>query len=338
MHRKRIRAARQRIAPQVGHLVSGQIDEVTARFPDGSNVDQAAIYGNMLRDIGARQSLSGGVRFSAVSVDLPQSGTIAASNVEQSDISADVGWIVEVANGTHLTANLGYGFRAPNVFDLGTLGERPGNRFNIPNPDLESEHITQFDVGIRHRAESWDLDLVVFALHYTDRIASVLTGVVTLDGRNVTQSRNVASADIRGVEASAHWLISPSVSADVVVNYVRGEQADVDGNKVFADRIPPLNGRMSVRFDWSDDFGIEPYLLFAAKQDRLSPRDLEDVRINPAGTSGWITANVSADWLINEFVAVTVTLENLADHQYRVHGSGIDSVGRSLFLSLRTTW
>jgi hemoglobin/transferrin/lactoferrin receptor protein len=323
---------------QEENLVSGQINDVTARFPDGSNVDQAAIYGNMLRDVGARHSLSGGVRFSAVSVDLPQSGTIAASNVEQSDISADVGWIVEVANGTQLTANLGYGFRAPNVFDLGTLGERPGNRFNIPSPDLESEHITQFDVGIRHRAESWDLDLVVFALHYTDRIASVLTGVVTLDGRNVTQSRNVASADIRGVEASAHWLISPSVSADVVVNYVRGEQADVDGNKVFADRIPPLNGRMSVRFDWSDDIRIEPYLLFAAKQDRLSPRDIEDVRINPDGTSGWITANVSADWLINEFVAVTVTLENLADHQYRVHGSGLDSVGRSLFLSLRTTW
>jgi outer membrane receptor protein involved in Fe transport len=319
-------------------LTTGQSSAVAARFPDGSSVDQSAIYGNILRDIGERHTMSGGIRFSSLSVDLPKSGPVPDSSVDQSDFSADIGWMVDVFDGTQLTANLGYGFRAPNVFDLGTLGERPGNRFNIPNPGLVSERITQFDFGIRHRSENWDLDLVFFALHYTDRIASILTGDVTLDGRDVTQSQNVAQADIHGVEASAHWVISPSISADVVVNYLRGEQADAGGIEVPADRVPPLNGRLSVEYEWTDNVVLEPYLLFAARQDRLSPRDIRDVRINPNGTAGWVTANVSGAWQVTEVVRMTAKLENLLDRQYRLHGSGIDAVGRSLFLSLQASW
>jgi outer membrane receptor protein involved in Fe transport len=307
-------------------LVTGQAVKVTARFPNGSSVDQAAIYANMLRDVGDRHSLSGGLRFSSVNVDLPLSGSIAASTVDQSDISADIGWVFDLADTTQLTANLGYGFRAPNVFDLGTLGERPGNRFNVPNANLKSERITQFDIGIRRRAEFWDFDIVLFALHYEDRIASVLTGDITPDGRDVTQSQNVSSADIRGVEASAHWVISPDLSADLVVNYVRGEQADAGGGETPADRIPPLNGRLALRYEWSEDIGIESYLTFADTQDRLSPRDVRDVRIDPNGTSGWVTANISADWRVADGAVVSFAVENLADRRYRVHGSGIDAV------------
>ena len=320
------------------NLTTGQTVVVAARFPDGSTVDQSAIYGNILSDIGERHTMSGGIRFSSISVDLPQSGSVPDLSVDQSDFSADIGWMVDVFERTQLTANLGYGFRAPNVFDLGTLGERPGNRFNIPNPGLVSERITQFDFGVRQRAKNWDLDLVFFTLHYTDRIASVLTGDVTPDGRDVTQSQNVARANIHGVEASARWLLSSSISAAVVVNYLRGEQADAGGVEVPADRIPPLNGRLSVQYEWADNVVLEPYLLFAAGQDRLSPRDVRDVRINPNGTPGWVTANVSGAWQVTDVVRLTAKLENLFDRQYRVHGSGIDAVGRSLFLSLQTSW
>ena len=145
-------------------LVSGQTTAVTARFPDGSTVDQAAIFGNILRDVGERQTLSGGLRFSSISVDLPQSDVVPASTIDQEDFSADLGWTFELTPSTQLTSNLGYGFRAPNVFDLGTLGERPGNRFNVPNPDLESEHITQLDFGLRHHSDNWSFDAVLFAL------------------------------------------------------------------------------------------------------------------------------------------------------------------------------
>ena len=319
-------------------IVSGQTMKVQARFPDGSTVDQAAVYGNLQRRMGDRNTLSGGLRFSAIGTDLPASGALPASATEQEDISADIGWIFAATEQTQYVANVGYGFRAPNVFDLGTVGARPGNRFNIPNPGLVSERITQFDVGIRHHTDNWDIELTLFALHYIDRIASVLTGAVTADGRDIVQSRNVASADIRGIESVLYLVLSPSLTAEFIVNYLRGEQVESDGSENPADRAPPLNGRLTFRHQVTNSLLIEPALHFAGAQKRLSPRDVQDVRINPAGTLGWVTANIAASWRSGEQWQATVSVENILDKQYRLHGSGIDATGRNLLLSLRYSW
>ena len=56
------------------------------------------------------------------------------------------------------------------------------------------------------RGERWSADLSVFGLRYSDRIASVLTGVTTSDGRDVVQSHNIESAKIVGVEASLNLM------------------------------------------------------------------------------------------------------------------------------------
>jgi len=319
-------------------IVNGQVEELQARFPDNASADQAAIYANLLHSLGKRHTLSGGLRFSAIAVDLPQTAFSPAASVEQNDISADLGWIFNVDRQSQIVANLGYGFRAPNVFDLGTLGDRPGNRFNIPNPVLESERIYQFDVGFRHHEELWDLNVMLFTLYYADRITSVLTGDVTPTGRDIVQSQNVQSADIRGIEAAAHFVLSASTTADLVVNYVRGEQTEADGVTVSADRIPPFNGRLSLRYVVSDALFVEPYLLFAGSQNRLSPRDSRDVRINPDGTPGWLTANVAATWQPQDGWQIVAALENLFDKKYRAHGSGVDSTGTNLILSLRKLW
>jgi outer membrane receptor protein involved in Fe transport len=319
-------------------LLSGISEQVASRFPDGSTMDQAALFGSYTHRLNDRHSLSGGLRLSAISTELPAAGATAAADVDQDDVSADFGWLFDLTAQTQLTANLGFGFRAPNVFDLGTLGERPGNRFNIPNPDLESEHITQFDLGLRHFGERWELDLVAFALHYTDRIASVLTGDSTPDGRDVIQSRNVETADIVGLEVGGRFLLSDALIADLVLNYLRGEQSEADGTMVPGDRIPPPNGRLGIRYQWRDDLLIEPYVVFAASQGRLSPRDLRDPRINPDGTPGWATANIRVSWTAEETWQVTLQLENVLDKRYRVHGSGIDSPGQNLYLGIQAAW
>ncbi len=319
-------------------LQAGSMQPVASRFPDGSTVDQAAVFGNYMLTAGERNSFSGGLRYSVIKTELPQTGVVPATSAEQNDISADLGWSFDLSADTQLTANVGHGFRAPNVFDLGTLGERPGNRFNIPNPDLESERITQFDAGVRHRKDRWDLDVVFFKLHYTDRIASVLTGAITPGGRDITQSRNVASADIYGVEVAGQFMFAPSLIAAMVVNYVHGEQADATGVQEAGDRIPPFNGRASLTYYPADTIRVEPYILFSGEQDRLSARDIRDVRINPEGTPGWVTANILGSWDVNEAWRVTAQIENLFDKQYRVHGSGIDAMGRNLFVSLQTNW
>ncbi|MFQ5983416.1 MAG: TonB-dependent receptor, partial [Woeseiaceae bacterium] len=319
-------------------IASSQTTIVQSRFPDDSSVDQAAIYANVLQRVGARSSLSGGLRLSAVHIDLPDTSASAAASLNVTDLSADIGWILELSEQLQFVSNLAHGFRAPNVFDMGTLGDRPGNRFNIPNAALDSEHVTQFDAGIRGHNDRSNIELIVYWLHYTDRITSVLTGAVTSDGRDIVQSRNQAEADIWGMEAAATHEIRDNLTVDAMLNFTHGEERESGGTGAPADRIPPLNGRVGLRYEPRASLTVEPFLVFADSQTRLSPRDIRDVRIDPSGTSGWLTVNLRASWQPSELWRLTASLENLFDEQYRHHGSGIDAPGRNLTVNFEARW
>ena len=90
--------------------------------------------------------------------------------------------------------------------------------------------------------------------------------------------------------------------------------------------------RKRAEYFFRGDWRIEPYLLFASSQDRLSPRDVRDPRIDPMGTAGWGTLNVSLDWQATSALQLGLRLENLADKAYREHASGIDAPGRNVGL------
>jgi outer membrane cobalamin receptor len=297
------RVASQRVEEDVG---SGQTSTVQSRFPDDSSIGQAAIYANLAQRIGERQRFSGGLRLSAVDVDSPQTTASTAASLSITDISADIGWIFDLSDRAQFVANIAHGFRAPNIFDIGTLGERPGNRFNIPNPALDSEHVTQIDAGIRGHTDRSSTELIFYWLHYRDRITSVLTGSMTTDGRDIVQSQNLAEADIRGIEAAGSFALMKTLRLDAIINFARGEEKVSGGTDVPADRIPPLNGRVGLLYEPNEVLNIEPFVVFADSQTRLSPRDIRDVRIDPAGTAGWMTANLRASWLPNEKWHVTV--------------------------------
>jgi len=268
---------------------------------------------------------------------MPQTAVSPAAYVSVTDASGDIGWIFNVTDAWQLVANAGFGFRAPNVFDLGTLGNRPGNRFNIPNADLDSERIVQFDAGVRHRIAGSQVELMVYALNYDDRITSVLTGAVTPEGRDIVQSVNAADSIIYGVEAGADFEVTGCVIASAVLNYTWGEQRVVGSPTEPADRIPPLSGRLNIACDPGGDFRIDGWLRFAGEQDRLSARDVRDVRIDPEGTSGWALLGARASWVYRDW-QFTLGLDNLLDKRYRAHGSGLDAPGRNLSVSVRRIW
>jgi len=320
------------------NLTTGNINRVQARFPDGSTVDQASIFANLSQEMAARHNLSGGIRYSWVDINLAETERSASTSLKLDDISADMGWRFEVTDETQLVANLSYGFRAPNVFDLGTLGERPGNRFNIPNSTLKSERVTMVEAGIKHHGKRLSVEWVAWYLDYNDRLTSVLTGVVTADGRDVVQTQNLANARIWGFEAAVHYVLDERITLELILNQTLGEQQERGGNKVPADRIPPFNGRLGVDMQIGNSASVDAYIEFAASQDRLSPRDVRDVRINPLGTADWVTLNLVAstqpalNWSLN------FGIENAADKQYRLHGSGIDAPGRNFFLNVRYSW
>ncbi len=318
-------------------IATGQRQAVTARFPDGSQLDQAAIFFNADMPVGENHTLSGGVRLTAVDVDLAATALTSRASVEVSDLSGDLGWLYRLGEEWQLVANVAWGFRAPNVFDLGTLGNRPGNRFNVPNTGLDSEQVLHGDVGVRHLNDGWRLELFAFALEYDDRITSVATGGVTPEGRDIVTSVNAATSSIHGLEFSASVALGERLNLHAIVNYTRGEDR-IGGVTEPADRIPPLSGRLLADYAAGDTFEVSAWLRFADDQSRLSSRDVRDVRIDPNGTAGWGSAGAEAVWRPLERWQFALGIDNLFDRRYRQHGSGVDAAGRSLQLSALYSW
>jgi len=320
------------------NLLDGQVSELTPRFPDGSEIERLALFGNSEQSVSARTILSGGLRLSHEDVSLPATAVSAAASIKVTDASGDVGWIFNATDTLQVVANAGFGFRAPNVFDLGTLGNRPGNRFNIPNPELESERVVQLDAGVRYSGDRASFELMVYTLDYDDRITSVLTGDVTPEGRDVVQSVNAADSTIRGFEGRVNLDVSDSVSVDAVLNYTWSEQRVAGSAAEPGDRIPPLSGRLNVSYDAGGVFRSDAWLRFAGEQDRLSGRDVGDIRIDPDGTSGWGIAGARGSWDFRGGWNFTLAIDNVFDKRYRVHGSGLDEPGRNLMIGVRKTW
>jgi len=311
---------------------------VQPRFPSGSRIDQAALFGNIDWAASDQQHINGGLRVTAVEIDVPNTPTNAAAAIDIQRLSGDLGWNFSFTDTWQIVANAGFGFRAPNISDIGTLGNRPGNRFNIPNTDLREERAQQFDIGVRQHAKSVRFELMIYTLRFDDRITSVLTGDVTNGGRDIVQSVNAAKSTIRGAEAGVDVEVANNIRAHAVLNYTWGRETAGSGAQQPADRIPPLSGELGLQFDLNTLWSLASWLRFSGDQDRLSNRDIRDIRINPEGTAGWAIVGMKASWKPNDIWNIDLVADNLLDKAYRVHGSGIDGPGRNLSIMVRTTW
>jgi hemoglobin/transferrin/lactoferrin receptor protein len=313
-------------------ITTGASTPLAARFPDGSTIAQSGVFTRAEWHVGERHRLNAGIRYTNVDIELPNGADITPAR-----LSGDFGWIFDINEIWQVVANIGNGFRAPNIADIGTLGNRPGNRFNIPNADLGAETVTHLDFGVRHHGADWHAELIVYGLGYEDRIVSVGTGDVTPNGRDIVQSVNAASARLYGVEAGMDANLSERLRLRANLQYTRGSQR-IDDAKEPADRVPPLSARVALVFTQSDTWTYEGWLAAADRQDRLSDRDVRDVRIDPEGTAGWAAAGISARYTAASGWQFRAGLDNLFDTRYRVHGSGLDAPGRNLFLTIRRRW
>ena len=313
-------------------VASGATTPLASRFPDGSTIGQAGVFVKLDWRTGERHRWSAGLRYTDVRIELPD-----GTRIEPGSPSGDLGWIFDINEQWQLVANVGSGFRAPNIADIGTLGNRPGNRFNVPNTDLDAETVVHVDMGIRYHASLWHAELVAYRLDYDDRIVSVGTGDTTPEGRDIVRSVNAASSTLHGIEAGLYASLTDRLDVTASVNYTRGVQR-VGPTEEPADRVPPLQGRLAVKFEQSTLWTFSTWLLAAGKQDRLSARDIRDVRIDPEGTAGWLVLGASAVRTSANGWQLVAGIDNILDKRYRVHGSGLDAPGRNFSLTLRRTW
>lgn len=319
-------------------LLTSVESPLAPRYPDGSSVDESAVFGNLGWAMAERHRLTGGLRFSDVHIEVPASSLSEAASIDVRRLSGDLGWIFSLDDTWQLVANAGFGFRAPNIADLGTLGNRPGNRYNIPNPELREETVQQLDAGVRKQSAMIDFELMLFALRFDNRITSVLTGDQTPAERDIVQSVNAAETSIHGAEAGLSIRFNDALRAHAILNYTWGREIIGSSGAQPADRIPPLSGELRLDADVNAAWTWQGSLTVASPQDRLNERDIRDVRINPDGTAGWAIVGTAIAYRSSESWRIDLLADNLLDKRYRLHGSGIDSPGRNFSISFRKQW
>lgn len=317
----------QRYSQTQGSAINSEVD---SRFPDGSSMDSAAMYLSGEWYSTENFDLNAGLRYSWFDIRLPAGPDHDKVKLTPSALTGDIHLVYALNESVKLVSNLGQGFRPPNIFDLATLGPRPGNRFNVVNTDLKPETVWSYDLGFKVETDVIEMEVFGFYLDYSDKITSILTGAVTPEGRLIVHSENLNEMQLYGIEFGLHGILTEKIEPFAVINYTRGKEQESNGEAFPADRIPPLNGQVGFKYYFLPDWTMEPYVQFASRQNRLSPRDQDDPRINPLGTSGWATINLLFDWQATEQLQLGLRLENLADKQYREHASGIDAQGRNI--------
>ena len=313
---------------------TGQISYPASRFADGSTMESWAFYVQDEIFLHPRFTIILGGRVSYFDIAIPKADRTVGVNSSFSDVTGSVGLLYRLTPELSLVANGSRGFRAPNIFDLSTLGPRPGNRFQIPNTKLHPEQLLSGDVGVKMSFSRFTGEAFGFYASYDDKIEDVPTGDMTVEGRNIVQSANLNTVTLVGAEAGGRWQWREWVAVFGNFTFTWGEEKFRDGHKTPADRIPPPTGRVGALAQLNSRLWVEPYLEYAFSQQRLSTRDQEDPRINPQGTPGWATVTVRLGWEIRRQVIARLSVENVFDKAYRQHGSGINAPGVNAIVTL----
>lgn len=152
-----------------------------------------------------------------------------------------------------LRANVSQGYKSPN------LSERYIGNFGgtlLPNPDLDPEKSTNYEVGARFNSGDWNIDAAVYYADAKDFITSTyLPGSTT-----ISQYINVDSAKTWGFELSVDYTYEPlGLTPYVVFNWMRRETKNF-GYKTSKSAYPPFSGQVGMK--WQRDL-FEDHTFFA---------------------------------------------------------------------------
>jgi outer membrane receptor protein involved in Fe transport len=243
-------------------------------------------------------------------------------NPSYDDWIGQIGLVYELDPAVHLVGNISEGFRAPNLDDL--MANNPNvlqQGQSLPSLGLTPEHSINYEVGIKTNFDRLRTQTFVYWIDLQDNIVSITAAPNTFESAN-------QDSFLQGVEFDGELLVSRDWAIYGNYWYTYGKNLVIDAP---LSRIPPMQGILGLRYR---DPGLRSYFALytwmSDRQDRLDPvRDVTDERIPIGGTPGFATLNVRCGRTLGccDQHQLSLSLENITDQPYLVHGSGVLGTG-----------
>jgi hemoglobin/transferrin/lactoferrin receptor protein len=225
-------------------------------------------------------------------------------------------------------ASFSSGYRAPNVDDMGTLGI-VDFRYEVPTAGLKPERSQHTELGYKIQTKRVSGTIAAYYMHLSDLITRVKMDGQVISGYPVYQKENTESAFIKGFETEWSWNVLKNLQVIGGIAYAYGKSLS---KKEPLRRIPPINGRLMSTYRNEKWFAAAEFQ-FASHQKRLAQGDKDDNRIPAGGTPGWNLLNFFGGYKFS-MVQLNGGIQNIFNEDYRTHGSGINGMGRSAWLSV----
>lgn len=226
-------------------------------------------------------------------------------------LSGSVGLLRRFGGGITGGISLARAFRAPDISELYSEGPHLASySFEVGNPDLDTEVGTGVDLFLRFDRGSVRGEVAAFRNAVAGYLYPRETGEISPRTQLPIYQYTGADALLVGLEGGLEIVFSDRLVADGTVSWVRGTLSDTDEPLPL---IPPLNGRVGIRYDTPLWFaGAEARL--ASRQDRLGAFETPTDGYAVLGLS----TGIRTTWN-GQLHSVTLRLDNLTDATYRNH-------------------
>jgi len=222
-----------------------------------------------------------------------------------------------------LEAGVSTGFRAPTIEELYITSGTPDDWDEAPNPDLDSEYSTNYDIALVGETESFNYRLGAFFSDYQDfienkRVERLNPNTNMADPDGYLTPTNASDAEIKGIEVSVDLNLSKfgfqGFNTSIEAAYTDGEEDN--GDPIYS--VQPLNAvwRLSYTADNWGAMMLTNFIKGKDNDDAYSTAD-DGTRTYPLYLSNTATLiDLRAYYDISDNISVRAGINNLTDKEY----------------------
>ncbi|MGB3007858.1 MAG: TonB-dependent receptor, partial [Chitinophagaceae bacterium] len=340
------------------NISTNAVTPMVSRYPDGSTLSTAGIYGSYKVNLHPKISLTTGLRYSFNTLDATFDTTFIKfpyknAKLRDGAFTGNAGLVFRPAEGWQLNGNISTGYRMPNVDDIGKLFESVPGNITVPNPDLIPEYAWNFELGVvKNIPNRFRIELNLFHTILNDAIVRRFS---TFNGQDsilfngilsqVEKLQNVGKATVSGFQVSAEIFFTKGLSLQTHANWITGKETDdVKNEQVPLRHAPPFYGSTLLRYRMNKLFleASAQYNSEITNADLAPSEQIKtDIYAKDANgkpySPGWYTLNLKASYQLIKNLQITTGWENITNQRYRSYSSGIVAAGSNFIISLRVS-